>query len=76
MEDNQQARLSRRARLLFLTLLAVALAITAGLFMLLAATLPAPVPQAERISALAILAVTWFGMVIVCGLFALAIIRS
>lgn len=76
MVNNQQTRLSGRARLLFLTLLAVVLIVIAGLFALLSSALPAPVPQEERLSALAILTVIWLGIATASGLLAVTIIRS
>lgn len=76
MVNDQQSRLSRRARLLFLILLAVILIVMAGLFALLASALPAPVPQDQRVSVLAILTIVWLGIATVSGLLAVTIIRS
>ncbi len=76
MASNQQSRLSGRARLLFLTVLALVLIVIAGLFALLVTALPAPVPGDQRVAVLAILAVTWFGIATASGLLALTIIRN
>ncbi|CCF82300.1 hypothetical protein [Nitrolancea hollandica] len=76
MANNQQTRLSGRSRLLFLTFLALVLIIMAGLFLLLATALPAPVPWDERVAVMAILTVIWLGIATASGLLAVTIIRS
>jgi hypothetical protein len=76
MENERRSPLSGRTRLLFLALLAAILIVIAGLFLLLTAALPAPVPQAERFSVLAILTVMWLGVATASALLAITIIRS